>query len=264
MRIWQIWTIFGAERLIGGACRERISMRENQIESFGQMKPGQALLAAGYIGLRGTAELVRLERVRLEQRFAPQFVRRCGEAYQAYLHQWMPGAESLSGQGQAACSAAPDEPERQRVLERMLRSERADMSGKLGASSWCPDGEGGVLAALWDYFEAFGLGFDLEFRKLPIRQETVEVCEALAVNPYRLWSGGCVLMTSDDGAGLLCELEKQGIPAVLLGRTTADRGRRLHNGEIHTYLDRPGRDELLRYIEEKDTGGKRCGNEFWQ
>ena len=195
------------------------AMREGKIESFGRMRPGQALLAAGYIGLHGTAVLASERRELLEQRFAPQFVRRCQSVY--------------AREGILAAGGVP-------------ASELGGILEPWGAASWCLDGEGGILAALWDYFEAFGLGFELELRRIPVLQETVEVCEALEINPYRLWSGGCALMTADDGAGLLYEMEKRDIPAVLLGRTTREAGRRLHNGEIHTWLDRPGPDELRK------------------
>ena len=109
------------------------------------------------------------------------------------------------------------------------------------------------MAALWDYFDAFGLGFEMELRSLPILQETVEVCEVFDVNPYRLHSEGCVLMTAPSGGALTALLRKQGIPAVVIGRTTKSIGRRIYNGEIQTFLDRPKPDELYKI---QLTGGK--------
>ncbi|MBO1722878.1 hypothetical protein HJV72_19570, partial [Extibacter sp. GGCC_0201] len=72
---------------------------------------------------------------------------------------------------------------------------------------------------LWDYFDEFGLGFEMELRKLPLLQETVEVCEVFDVNPYRLQSEGCALLTAANGGALVRELEKQDIHAVVLGKT---------------------------------------------
>ena len=109
------------------------------------------------------------------------------------------------------------------------------------------------MAALWDYFEAFDLGFEIELRRLPILQETVEVCEVFDVNPYRLQSEGCILMTAANGRVLAASLEKQGIPAVVIGRTTKSIGRRIRNGELQTFLDRPKPDELYKI---QLTGGK--------
>ena len=109
------------------------------------------------------------------------------------------------------------------------------------------------MAALWDYFDGFGLGFEIELRLLPIRQETVEVCEVFDVNPYRLQSEGCALLTAPNGGDLVRQLGKMGIQAVVIGKTKAGIKRQIFNGETETYLDRPKPDELYK---DQLTGGK--------
>ena len=37
--------------------------------------------------------------------------------------------------------------------------------------------EGGIFGALWEMAEASGVGLEIDLKKIPIRQETVEVCE---------------------------------------------------------------------------------------
>ena len=54
--------------------------------------------------------------------------------------------------------------------------------------------EGGVFAALWEMAEGAGVGLTIDMKKLPLRQETVEVCEFCNVNPYELRSGGSLII----------------------------------------------------------------------
>ena len=72
--------------------------------------------------------------------------------------------------------------------------------------------EGGIFASLWELAERAGVGLSIDMKKLPLRQETVEVCEFSGVNPYELLSGGCLVMTTFDGPGLVAALEAEGIP----------------------------------------------------
>ena len=65
--------------------------------------------------------------------------------------------------------------------------------------------------------------FEMDLRKLPIRQETVEVCEVLGLNPYILMSSGSMLITTDDGFGLVRKLEQAGIHAAVVGKVTETR-----------------------------------------
>ena len=39
--------------------------------------------------------------------------------------------------------------------------------------------EGGIFGALWEIGEASGTGITADLRKIPIKQETVEICEVL-------------------------------------------------------------------------------------
>lgn len=189
-------------------------MREvKQIPCGGTMTPNQDLVAAGYIALKGTAKLASMGEEELRKRFAASFVRRCQMVYETRGLKSAPGISAFA---------------------------------EAGAASWCAAGEGGVMTALWDYFEAFSLGFEMELRSLPILQETVEVCEVFDVNPYRLQSEGCILMTAANGGALVKKLQQQGIPAVVIGRTTKNIGRKIYNGEIQTFLDKPTSEELYK------------------
>ncbi|MDY6287601.1 MAG: AIR synthase related protein [Lachnospiraceae bacterium] len=105
---------------------------------------------------------------------------------------------------------------------------------------------GGIFGALWEFVDAAGVGLDVDIRRIPIRQETVEICEFFDVNPYEALSGGSLLIASDNGEETVRILREAGISATVIGRTTEGPQRILHNGEEVRYLDRPQPDSLLR------------------
>lgn len=106
--------------------------------------------------------------------------------------------------------------------------------------------EGGILGALWEFGEGAGVGLDVDLRQIPIRQETVEICERYGLNPYQLMSSGSMLIGTTRGAALVRRLREAGIPAVLIGQATEGRDRILRSKEEIRYLDRPQSDELYR------------------
>ena len=91
--------------------------------------------------------------------------------------------------------------------------------------------EGGIFGALWEIAEASGVGLEIDLKKIPLKQETVEICEFFGINPYELISSGSMLMATEDGNGLVMELEKAGIPAVVIGKATDSNDRVLLNEE---------------------------------
>lgn len=122
----------------------------------------------------------------------------------------------------------------------------AALAGKSGVSAMHDVSSGGIYGALYELSEAAGVGLEIDLRAIPIRQETVEICEYLGLNPYYLKSGGSLLMVCDHGQELVRVLEKSGIPAAVIGRTTADHAKAVINeGEI-SYLERPKADELIK------------------
>lgn len=98
--------------------------------------------------------------------------------------------------------------------------------------------DGGIFAALWDFAEGAGCGFEVELRKIPVRQETIEVAEFFHLNPYMMKSSGSTLMACYNGKELLAEFEKQGIPAAIIGKTTDNNAKILRNEDEIRYLDK--------------------------
>lgn len=171
--------------------------------------PGQDVLVSKWIGLEGTALAARHSRAELLKR------------YPAYLVEEAAGFDRY-------LSVIPE----------------AETAVRNGVCAMHDASEGGILGALWELAEGAKVGLSIDLRKLPLRQETVEVCECCGLNPYELLSGGCLIMTTWDGPKLLAALEQEKIPAALIGRVTEGNDRILTNGDEIRYMDRPKRDGI--------------------
>ena len=88
---------------------------------------------------------------------------------------------------------------RERLAERLPSSflEQAErLPGTAGDAPagvlWVPIGPEGVFGALWRLGELAGTGLRVELARIPVFQETIEICETLDLSPYRLLSSGCL------------------------------------------------------------------------
>lgn len=122
----------------------------------------------------------------------------------------------------------------------------AAVAGKSGVWAMTDVTEGGIFGALWEMAESSGVGLEIDLKKLPIRQETVEICNFLDRNPYELISGGSLLIAAENGADLVRKLEAENIPAAVVGRTTRGKDRIVKNGEEKRYLEPAKPDELYQ------------------
>lgn len=118
--------------------------------------------------------------------------------------------------------------------------------GSFGASEWEPAGAGGILAAIWNLLGAYGLGAEFSLRQIPIKQGTIEICEHLGLNPYRLYSQGCHLLASENGGKMVRYLAGRGITAKVIGEITSKIAKVNTDGGGQSFLNRPEPDELER------------------
>ena len=119
---------------------------------------------------------------------------------------------------------------------------------KSGGCTMHDASEGGIFAGLWEMAEGAGVGLTIDMKKLPLRQETVEVCEYCNVNPYELRSGGSLIIASPEGTAVVEALAAEGIPAVIVGRFTDSNERLILNEDEVRYMDRPQRDEIYKSV----------------
>ena len=89
---------------------------------------------------------------------------------------------------------------------------------------------------------------DIDLKKIPIRQETVEICQYFDLNPYQIMSSGSMMIAADNGHELVRKLEAAGIHGSVVGRTNSGNDRILRNGEDVRYLDKPQPDELYKIL----------------
>ena len=106
--------------------------------------------------------------------------------------------------------------------------------------------EGGIFGALWEFGRISGVGLEIDLKKLPIRQETVEICEFLQLNPYELLSGGSLIMAADNGFDLVEKLAGEGIAAAVVGKATDNNDRVVMNEDERRFLELPKSDEIYK------------------
>lgn len=118
------------------------------------------------------------------------------------------------------------------------------IASRRGAAAIYPLGDGGILNGLWYLAEQKRAGLEVDLRKIPIRQETVEICEFFGLNPYYMDSTGALLILAENGAEILNDLRREEICGAVIGNIAKGNDRILYNQGNIRYLDRPRQDEL--------------------
>lgn len=188
-------------------------VKEGGLISTASAEPDMDILVTKWIGIEGTAILAKEREAELSTRYAKPFIE-SAKAFDRYL------------------SVLPE----------------AATAVKSGVAAMHDITEGGVFGALWELAEASGVGLEIDLKKIPLKQETVEICEYFGISPYELISSGSMLMAAKDGNRLVMELQKAGIPAVIIGKATAGNDRILRNEDETRYLEPPKTDELYKVL----------------
>lgn len=181
------------------------------------MEAGMDVVISKWVGLQGTAQIASMKAEALEKRLPSRFV-----------------AEAKSFEQFTS------------IVEEATIAKEAQVCAMHDASG------GGIFRALWELAEFAGTGIRVELKKIPIRQETIEVCEVFGLNPYELLSGGTLLMVTPNGEALVEKLLDADIPAALIGQLTNDKDKVLvtygDDGEELRYLDKPRNDEIDKIL----------------
>ena len=188
------------------------------------------LYMAGYAGLAGTAVLAKDLEQELSGYFPAVWLERA-KSFDRYLRSFggkIRKAGNPSGSEPAAISAACSLPETAAAQN---------------------VAEGGILAALWYFIKRLGCGLDVDLRRIPIRQETIELCERLTIHPYQLYTCGALLLAADPGdeqqiRRLKTYYEDRDMPFVRIGSLTDGTAGILRSGEEIRYLEKPQQDAL--------------------
>ncbi len=146
-----------------------------------------------------------------------------------------------------------------KMLSKISAVKEIEAAYRHGAQYCHSLGEGGVFAGLWKLASLFSSGIEADLKALPIRQETVEICEVFRLNPYLLLSTGSFLAVAKDAEELAEALMQDGINACPIGKLTAGNDRIIRNDGETRFLDLPGADEIYQviYSTSKDGGENR-------
>ena len=175
------------------------------------LKPGQDLVVTKWIGLEGTSIIATEFEKELKKRLPVSIV---------------------------------DESKKFASLLSVVKDSRVAM--QVGVSAMHDVTEGGIFGALWEMAEASGVGLCVDLKKIPIRQETIEICEFFNLNPYQLISSGSMLIGTDHGSQLVDALAKEGIHAAVIGKAVEGNDRVIFNDGEKRFLEPPKADELYR------------------
>ena len=194
-------------------------VKRGQMITTGGAKPGMDFVVTKWIALEGTS-IIAKEQEEMLQRVLPSSLIRDAKHFDQYI----------SVQKEAAVAV------------------------KHGVKAMHDITEGGIFGALWEMSEASNVGCDVDLKRIPIKQETVEICEQFGINPYKLISSGSMLMATEDGVGLVQALEQAGIPAAIIGKATDQKERVIRKAGERRFLEPPKADELYslrKQLEDK-------------
>lgn len=186
-------------------------VKKDQLIKTAGIRPSQQIVMTKWAGLEGTSIIAHEKEKDLLERFTQDFVDRAKES-----------------------------------IEYISVIKEAKIAASMGATSMHDITEGGVFGALWELGVASSVGIEVDINKIPIKQETIEICELYHINPYKLISSGSMLIVIDHGDELVKELENGGISASVIGKVTKGKDRIIINGDDRKYLVPPKSDELYK------------------
>lgn len=186
-------------------------MPKNHMIKTAGVKPGQEIVMTKWAGLEGTAIIAKKKEEDLLTKYTKDFINNA-----------------------------------KNFIKNISVVAEAGVGRDLGVTSMHDVTEGGIFGALWELGEASKTGIEVDLKKIPIRQETVEICEFFDLNPYQLISSGVMLMVTDKANELVDVLEKKGIPAAVIGRITPGNDRVVLNEDERRFLSPPKSDELYK------------------
>lgn len=179
------------------------------------IKPGFDIVMTKYAGVMGTDILARENYDELKERFAESYIKGAFVDRDAFS----------------------------------ICKEALVASGVPGVKYMHDVSHGGVYGALWELGVAAGCGLDIEHSLIPVRQETIELCEFYDLNPYMLEGTGSLLIVAENGEAVVQCLKDNNIEAAVVGKVAEGRERVVMTGSEKRFLAPVKGDEI--YFKEK-------------
>ncbi|WP_034444944.1 AIR synthase-related protein [Butyrivibrio sp. AE2032] len=217
----------GSEAVVGKAGKKA------DLEHGVSPKPraGQDLVITKWIALEGTAMLAKEKQSELVTRYPAPFIDGAAD-FRDFL--------DIRKEAQVIAQLTSKATSGQNL--------DADTATGTGGISVHDLSSGGVYAALWEMAERAGCGLRVDLKSIPVKQETIEICEFFEVNPYQLISGGSLLIACDDGEKLVESLEEAGIHAAVIGSLKEGNDRIIVNDDEERFLELPQADEIHKVL----------------
>lgn len=184
---------------------------KERLKFTSQAKEDEDIIMIGYAGMEGTGLIAREKKEQLMERYSEDFIE----------------------QGE-------------QLLEEISILKAAELAEQYPISAMHDVRKGGIYGALWELTSAAKVGMRIQLDDIPVKQETVEICEFFDLNPYKLLSGGSLLVTAVRGHELAQQLREAGIAATVIGSTTKDQSRIIVREGEEGYLEPPKSDEIYR------------------
>ncbi|MCR4739444.1 MAG: AIR synthase family protein [Lachnospiraceae bacterium] len=193
-------------------------VNKDRIIRTGGAEPGDDIIITGYTGLKGTYLIAEYRKEDLLERFSSSFIDRVSD-----------------------------------FIDDLCVLKEAGVKDLIPVSFMHDVSKGGIFAALWELGKASGCGLSVDLKKIPLRQETVEICEYFGLNPYELDGTGSLLITTKQGKEAVRALNAMGINASLAGKITKNNDRVIINGEEKRFLIPPENEELSKIFGNPET-----------
>lgn len=181
-------------------------MYENYIQGDGKsdITAGMDVVMIGEAGLEGTAVLATEREDQLRERFNRSYINRAKE-----------------------------------FADEILTADEAAVAVRHGAKAMHDTSKGGVFGALWELGEYLKCGMNIDLKAIPIRQETVEICEYFDMNPYFIHSQGGIIIVTDRGEELVQTVRRSGKTAEIIGCTAEGHDKAVINNDEKRFLEPP-------------------------
>ncbi|ASJ04654.1 AIR synthase family protein [Thermococcus barossii] len=179
-------------------------------------RPGDAIIVTKWAGLEGTSIIASERSEELERVFGREFVERA-----------------------------------RAFIEMISVVEDALTANEVGVHAMHDPTEGGIANGLHEMADAAGLGFRVYRERIPVREETLEICRFYNLNPLALISSGTLMIAAPKGriGDVVEALRKKGINASVIGEFVEDPSVKVivENGREKP-LKRPESDELWKVL----------------
>ena len=175
------------------------------------MLPKKKIIQVGYVGLEGSLKIAKEKEEELGSYFSKHFMNQVKKCKESLIPPWV--LKGLNG----------------------IEEHEEEVFISLGVDEKCKS----LWSAMWHFCETYGTGVEIESLLIPIRQETIEICQFAGLNPYQLLSGGSYLIITSKWEEVMLELREKKVVSEVIGETTKNKARLIKRGDYIRHLPRP-------------------------